>query len=98
MVGRWQMRHNFPSEGWQLDQVADDEQHYGFDIHGCFYLDTLTAYGAPELTEHFCRLDDLAMQSLPPSIHWSRTTTLGRGGKYCAFRWSCVDAKPTRSV
>jgi hypothetical protein len=98
MVGRWQMRYNFPSEGWQLDQVADDEHHYGFDIQRCFYLDTLTAYGAPDLTEHFCRLDDLAMQSLPPSIHWSRTTTLGRGGKHCDFRWSRVAANNTKSV
>jgi hypothetical protein len=94
MVGRWQIRHNFPSEGWQIDQVVDDEQQYSFNIHRCFYPDTLTTYGAPELTEHFCRLDDLAMQSLPPSIQWSRTTTLGRGGKLCDFRWYCVAAHP----
>jgi len=86
VVARWQVRYNFPSEGWHIDQIVDDEYHYSFNIHRCFYIDTLTAYGAPELTEHFCRLDDLAMQSLPPSIYWSRTTTLGRGGKHCDFR------------
>jgi hypothetical protein len=74
MAGRWQMRYNFPSEGWQMEQVADDERGYGFNIHRCFYFDTLRAHGTPELTEHFCRLDDLAMQALPSSIHWSRTT------------------------
>jgi len=98
VVARRQMRYNFPPEGWQIDQVADDEHHYSFNIHRCFYIDTLTAYGAPELTEHFCRLDDLAMQSLPTSIQWSRTTTLGRGGKQCDFRWSCVTANTTRCV
>jgi hypothetical protein len=98
MAGRWQIRHNFPSEGWQMEQVADDRHQYSFNIHRCFYLDTLTTYGAPELTEHFCCLDDLAMQSLPASIQWSRTTTLGRGGEQCDFRWCHVTLHNIKSV
>jgi hypothetical protein len=98
IVARWQMCHNFPVDGWPIDQVVDDGRQYSFNIHRCFYLDTLTAYGAPELTEHFCSLDDLAMQSLPPSIRWSRTSTLARGGKQCDFRWSCVAANNKKSL
>jgi hypothetical protein len=81
----------YPREGWSIDQIEQSDKSIAFTIHRCFYLDVLTAYGAPELTAMFCRLDDLAYAALSPSIRWERTKTLGRGDDCCDFRWSRVE-------
>ncbi|MGZ3645723.1 MAG: L-2-amino-thiazoline-4-carboxylic acid hydrolase [Ktedonobacteraceae bacterium] len=78
----------FPQQGWDIDQIEQSERSFAFTIHRCFYLDVLTAYGAPELTALYCRLDDLLYATLSPSIRWERTKTLGRGDDCCDFRWS----------
>ncbi len=78
----------FPQQGWDIDQIEQSKTSFAFTVHRCFYLDVLTAYGAPELTAMFCRLDDLAYAVLSPSIRWERTKTLGRGDDCCDFRWS----------
>ena len=78
----------YPQQGWDIERREDSENSFAFNIHCCFYLDVLTAYGAPELTAMFCQLDDLAYAALSPSIRWERTKTLGRGDACCDFRWS----------
>ena len=75
----------FPAAGWDLRIEENSPRRIAFTIYRCFYLDTLTAYGAPELTAHYCALDDIAYAALPPTIRWERTTTLGRGGPACDF-------------
>lgn len=87
---RWRMQRDFPPEGWTLEWVEDSDRRVAFNIRTCFFQKVLTAYGVPELTEHFCRLDDLAAEALPSSIVWTRTTTLGRGGPQCDFCWTHV--------
>ena len=77
----------YPKQGWDIQMVEQSPNRVAFNISRCFYLDVLTAYGAPELTAHFCYLDDVAYAALPPSIKWERTTTLARGGPYCDFCW-----------
>jgi len=72
MAVRWRMGRDFPPEGWTLEWVEDSDRRVAFNICSCFFQKVLTAYGAPELTEHFCRLDDLAAEVLPPSILFSR--------------------------
>ena len=47
------LRFGLPAEGWQIEPVDDSEGCIGFDVRRCFYLDTLHAYGAPELTRAF---------------------------------------------
>ena len=86
------MRFGFPPQGWEVEWVEDSERRIAFNIQRCFYLDTLTSYGAPELTPLFCRLDDLMYEALPASISWERTKTLGRGDDVCDFRWCLRDA------
>ncbi|NJO84206.1 MAG: L-2-amino-thiazoline-4-carboxylic acid hydrolase, partial [Blastochloris sp.] len=89
---RWGMRVGFPPEGWAMTWRADNDTCLAFDIRRCFYLDTLTAYGAPELTVCYCASDDRAFAMLPPSIAWERTRTLGRGADDCNFCWRRVEA------
>jgi hypothetical protein len=81
----------FPPEGWEKEIVTDSNQAFAFDMHSCFYLDVLTAYGAPELTPIYCRMDELLYKELPPMITWERAKTLGRGDDCCDFRWSLRD-------
>ena len=83
----WVVRWGFPPEGWEMETVEDSERCLAFNVHRCFYLQVLTAYGAPELTAVYCGLDDLMYEALPPAITWERTRTLGRGDDRCDFRW-----------
>jgi hypothetical protein len=85
LVTRAAMRFGFPASGWETEWVEDSSQRIAFNIHRCFYMDTLTAYGAPELTRLFCQMDDVVYEVLPPSIQWERTGTLGRGNEVCDF-------------
>jgi hypothetical protein len=82
---------SFPAEGWDIEWVEVSASRIAFNMHSCFYLDVLTAYGAPELTASFCRLDDVSFENLPPSISWERTQTLARGGTHCDFCWRKVN-------
>lgn len=91
-VGRRTMRRSYPPEGWTTEWLADDDSRLAFNIRSCLYLDTLRAYGAPELLPTICGFDDWMFEPLPPSIAWERTTTLGRGGDRCDFCWRRVDA------
>lgn len=81
------VRFGFPPEGWAIEPVEDNGDCIAFDIHRCIYLDTLTSYGAPELTPVYCGGDDTLFAALPPSITWERTMTLGQGDVHCDFRW-----------
>jgi hypothetical protein len=81
------VRFGFPPEGWGIEPVEDSEDCIAFDIRRCIYLETLTSYGAPELTPLYCAGDDTLFEALPPSITWERTMTLGRGDDHWDFRW-----------
>ena len=81
------VRFGFPSEGWEMTPVENTETCVAFNVSRCFYLDTLTSYGAPELTAVFCGGDDVLFEVLAPAVTWERTETLGRGHEQCNFRW-----------
>ena len=95
-VFRWSarqvMRWMFPPEGWQVEWVEDSDQVIAFNLHSCFYLDVLRAYGAEELTPIYCRMDDLMYEPALSFLSWERTKTQGRGDDCCDFRWSRTDA------
>lgn len=86
IANRWAMKRVYPPEGWRFEWVEDSDQCIAYDAHECFYLNVLTAYGAPELTAHLCTVDDLLFGDLP-GISWERTQTLGRGDDHCNFRF-----------
>ena len=76
----------FPKEGWTFIWKENSDRVIAYDCTNCFYLNTLTQYGAPELTPTFCRLDDVMFENVP-FIEWKRTKTLGRGDEVCDFRF-----------
>ena len=77
----------YPAEGWDIAYVEDSDDRIAFNITRCFYLNTLTAYGAPELTASFCKGDDLMAECFPPGIRFVRPHTLGRGDAVCDFQY-----------
>ena len=79
------MAASFPSEGWEIEWVEVSSRQVAFNMKSCFYLDTLRAYGAPELTRVYCDLDDAIYDGVSPCFEWKRTKTLGRGNDVCDF-------------
>jgi len=81
------MKKMFPPEGWDIEWLEVSKKQVAFNMHACFYLDSLTKYGVPELTPVFCGLDDLIYENISPYLRWQRKGTLGRGDAHCDFRF-----------
>lgn len=81
----------FPPAGFDIDYLEKSDKRIAFDIKGCFYLNTLTQYGVPELTPVFCAADEAMAELFPESIEFQRTQTMGRGGKLCDFRYCRIN-------
>lgn len=85
-----QMMKKFPVEGWDFIFVEDNPDQVAFTTTRCFYLKTLTAYGAPELTAAFCKTDEVMAELFPPEVQFIRPHTLGRGDELCDFQYCRV--------
>lgn len=81
------MQFGFPAEGFEVEWVERSREQIAFNMHTCFYLDTLSRYGAPELTPIFCNADDFIYQNVSPKIQWQRSQTLAKSGMLCDFRY-----------
>ncbi len=87
------MKVQYPKAGWDTEYPRLGRDIVALDEHSCFYLRVLTGYGMPELTAHFCRLDDYLFEGVSPYVRWERQQTLGRGGQLCDFRYYRVKSK-----
>jgi len=83
----------FPAAGWDTTYLENSDSQVALKITRCYYLDTLTSLGAPELTSSFCKTDVVMAEMFPPSIRFEREQTLADGGSQCDFRYC---AQPTR--
>jgi len=75
----------YPAEGWKIDWLQNDRNAIRFDMKSCFYFDTFSKYGAPEITASFCRVDDLTYGTMSTYIQWQRSKTIARGAACCDF-------------
>lgn len=82
----WALSRLYPASGWDFRPVENSKQVVAFNCVDCFYQRVLAHYAAPELTAHFCRLDDITFSRLT-RIRWARTQTLAQGSPYCDFRF-----------
>ncbi len=80
----------YPAAGWDFTYLENSRDRFAFNATRCFYLITLTAYGAPELTPSFCKMDDVMAEAFPPSVRFIRLHTLGRGDALCDFQYCRV--------
>lgn len=92
-----QTMKRFPSDGWDFEYVENSDNRVAFNGTRCFYLETLTAYGAPELTASFCKTDDVMAECFPPAIRFIRLHTLGRGDAVCDFQYQRVEPGSQRA-
>lgn len=65
---------------------ADGAKPFTLDMVVCPYFETCKKYGCPELTQYFCKSDDITYGNMHPRLVWGRTQTLGTGGNCCDFR------------
>jgi hypothetical protein len=68
----------YPLEGWKIDWLQNGRDAVRFELKSCFYLDTFSKYGAPELTASFCQVDDLTYGDMSPYIRWQILRKNGR--------------------
>lgn len=81
------MIQSYPSEGWDYTWLEDSSERIAFNYSRCFYLDTLTACGAPELTPSFCKTDEVMAECFPAKVRFVRDHTLARGDELCDFQY-----------
>jgi hypothetical protein len=77
----------YPTEGWDYTWLEDRSERIAFNYSRCFYLDTLTSLGAPELTPSFCKTDEVMAECFPAQVRFVREHTLGRGDALCDFQY-----------
>ena len=80
---RWMTKEDLPGS---QEVIEDSRDCFALNVYRCFTLDTLTVFGAPELTHLFCNTDDWLSEAMS-KVSWERTKTLGRGDEVCDFRW-----------
>lgn len=85
----------YPPEGWKINWVQNDRRAIRFNMQSCFYYDTLSKYGAPELTASFCQVDDFIYGNMSPHIQWQRSKTIARGETHCDFCFLSRKSKRT---
>lgn len=81
------MTVTYPKEGWTTQWLENNKQQIAFDVTSCFYQTILKQYGHEMLLQCFCQIDDALYEGISPRVRWHRTTTLGRCGSKCDFRF-----------
>ena len=71
--------------GFESREVKDAPK-FARDMTVCPYYETCKKYSCPEITQFFCKSDDVVYGNLHPKLVWGRTQTLGTGGECCDFR------------
>lgn len=85
IFNRWIDKMFGADAGFQSKKVPG-AKGFARDMVQCPYMLTCEKYGYPELTQFFCKSDDICYGSMHPKLVWARTKTLGRGDDCCDFR------------
>jgi hypothetical protein len=95
--GRRMMRRDFSPPAFGVRWAEDSPQRMRFDMTRCYYLDTLTTLGIPELTGLFCHGDEVMYGGLS-HLRFARSGTLAQGCDRCDFCFERRPAGARRSV
>lgn len=85
-IGAVLLEKTFNEEAGFESRSVETDRGFAVDMTVCPYLKTCEKYGCPELTQMFCKSDDVLYGNLHPNLVWGRTQTLGMGGECCDFR------------
>lgn len=75
-------------DGFQIEIVEYGKEEVAFTVHQCTYHIYCERSGIPELCDVFCTSDDISAEAMGPHVSFHRSTTLGRGGDFCDFRYT----------
>jgi len=78
---------NYNNDYFQLEEIAQSEDCFGFDIRKCFYFDILREAGKPELGPILCDYDYIFAGFADNWIQFTRHETIATGDKRCTFRF-----------
>ncbi|MBK8797034.1 MAG: L-2-amino-thiazoline-4-carboxylic acid hydrolase [Anaerolineales bacterium] len=72
----------------EIEVLAQDEDHFNFDVTRCRYAELYQALGIPELGAVLsCNRDWALIQGFNPAVELTRTQTIMQGAPYCDFRY-----------
>ncbi|HRA68296.1 MAG TPA: L-2-amino-thiazoline-4-carboxylic acid hydrolase, partial [Caldilinea sp.] len=72
----------------EIEVLAQDEDHFNFDVTRCRYAELYLAPGIPELGAVLsCNRDWALIQGFNPAVELTRTQTIMQGAPYCDFRY-----------
>ncbi len=95
--GRRMMRRYFAPPAFGLRWIEDSAERVRFDMTRCYYLDTLTTLGIPELTGLYCHGDEVMYGGLD-HLRFVRAGTLAQGCDRCDFCFERRRAGGQRSL
>jgi hypothetical protein len=78
---------NYNNEHFQLEEIAQEEGCFGFDIQKCLYFDILREAGKPELGPILCEYDNIFTSFVESWIQFTRHETIATRDKRCTFRY-----------
>ncbi|MHA3963539.1 MAG: L-2-amino-thiazoline-4-carboxylic acid hydrolase [Candidatus Thorarchaeota archaeon SMTZ1-45] len=78
---------NYDNDYFQVVEVENEKDCFGFDIQNCFYFDILREAGKPELGSILCDYDMIIAYLIEDWIEFSRNETIAAGDKRCTFRY-----------
>lgn len=72
----------------EIEIVAQDMEHFAFNVTRCRYAELYRALGIPELGAVLsCNRDWALIQGFNPTVELTRTQTIMSGAPYCDFRY-----------
>ena len=72
----------------EIEIVAQDVDHFAFNVTRCRYAELYRALGIPELGAVLsCNRDWALIQGFNPTVELTRTQTIMGGAPYCDFRY-----------
>jgi hypothetical protein len=78
---------NYNNEYFQVLEVNQNEECFGFDIQKCLYFDIFREAGKPELGPILCEYDSLLTEAISDWIIFTRHETIANGDELCKFRY-----------
>jgi hypothetical protein len=76
----------------EYDLLTDDDFNLDLNVTGCRYADFFRVLNEPELGAILvCEADDHIVELSAPTVQFSRTDTLMKGGACCPFRYQFAD-------
>ena len=93
-VARTRESEDFGAE-FVFAHPTDDDDRFFADVHRCGYHEYFASQNAPQLTPVLCAFDTNWINAIDPQRHgfiFTRTTTIGLGGRICPFHFQRTQA------